>query len=133
MSGVKKPRTKKDKDKTVPPHEFMQRQAKEARDTRANFETGASGNECEAGVRTGVRKLEGGERETDRNGSTYPPCWWNSMACWPFFPARLLCLLSSVELRNSSEFRLKPKQSEAFSAACLPAGPEVPCFERYHH
>ena len=44
--------------------------------------------------------------------------------------ARLLCLLSSVELRNSSEFRLKPKQSEAFSAASLPAGPEVPCFTR---
>ena len=43
---------------------------------------------------------------------------------------RLLCLLSSVELRNSSEFRLKPKQSEAFSAASLPAGPQEPCFTR---
>ena len=27
---------------------------------------------CEAGVRTGGRKLEGSKRETDRNGSAYP-------------------------------------------------------------
>ena len=27
---------------------------------------------CEAGVRTGDRKLEGSKRETDRNGCAYP-------------------------------------------------------------
>ena len=27
---------------------------------------------CEAGVRTGGRKLEGSKRETDRNGGAYP-------------------------------------------------------------
>ena len=27
---------------------------------------------CEAGARTGGRKLEGSKRETDRNGSAYP-------------------------------------------------------------
>ena len=46
--GVKKQRAKKDKDKTVPLHEFMQRQAKEARDARANFERDASDNEAES-------------------------------------------------------------------------------------
>ena len=54
------------------------------------------------------------------------------MSVLAFSPARLLCLLSSVEYRNSPEFRLKPKQSEAFSAASLPAGPEAPCFTRYY-
>ena len=51
----------------------------------------AAGASCEAGVRTGDRELEGGKRETDRNGSAYPPCWWNSMTCWPFSP-RVCCV-----------------------------------------
>ena len=40
---------------------------------------------CEAGARTGGRKLEGGRRETDRNGSATSTLMVEyRMTCWPF-------------------------------------------------
>ena len=78
------------------------------------------------------RRQEAGRRQEGNRQKRQCNLHRDGGAAWRagLFPARLLCLLSSVELRNSSECRLNPKQNEAFSAACLPAGPEVPCFTR---
>ena len=83
--GVAKPRTKKDKDEPVPLHEFMQRQAKEARGARAKFDDNASDNDEEEpgdDEPEGEGQPEGGKMEMKMCGwiSTQPSNYSHRMA-----------------------------------------------------
>ena len=49
------------------------------------------------------------------------------------FSRTFVVLLEFRWERNSSELRLKLKQSEAYSGQPSVAGPGAPCFTRYHH
>ena len=52
----------------------------------ARGRAGRTSGACEAGVRTGGRKLEGSKRETDRNGSAYPALLVEYDDVLAFFP-----------------------------------------------